>query len=219
MKNALYVFILSAFAITAFSQEQKFPSGVYLTLDQLRKKTPAFDVNLQVIRRTEGDIGFNGGNDYEIKSSIDSLNKKFIKKTMFAYVKNDSLFLNGFHHKLSTWYALCQTQGNFLAFKGCMSNDKNSAEVVPYGIMFGAIGGGIAGASAAKKRFLYVLSLRTGNVRPLKKEYISERLKENKDLLEAFNKEGEKVSDSVLVNYIALLNTITPIDSTKTILK
>lgn len=106
MKNALYVFILSAFAITAFSQEQKFPSGVYLTLDQLRKKTPAFDVNLQVIRRTEGDIGFNGGNDYEIKSSIDSLNKK-----------------------------------------------------------------------------------------------------------------GEKVSDSVLVNYIALLNTITPIDSTKTILK
>lgn len=219
MKNNLFILIFSCFTVNSLAQEQKLPNGVYLSLEQLKKKTPAFDINLQVIRRTEGDIGFNGGNDYEIKSDIDSLNKRFIKKIMFAYVKNDSLFLNGIHHRLSTWYALSLTQGTFLAFKGSMSNDKASSEVAPYGIMFGAIGGGIAGANAAKKRFLYVLSLRTGNVRPLKKEYISERLKENQSLLDQFNNENDKESDSALINYITLLNDITPIDSTTTIPK
>ena len=66
--------------------------------------------------------------------------------------------------------------------------------------MFGAIGGGIAGANAAKKRFLYVLSLRTGNVRELTKEYISQRLKENQEsLLEKYNAEKEPKSEEVLL--------------------
>lgn len=214
MKNKLFFLVLSCLTINGFAQLQKFPNGVYLSLEQLKKRTPAFDVNFQVIRRTESDIGFNGGNDYEIKSDIDSLNKKFIKKIVFAYVKNDSLYLNCIHYKLSTWYALCMTQGTFLAFKGAMSNDKSSEEVAPYGVLFGAIGGGIAGANAAKKRFLYVLSLRTGNVRLLKKEYLAERLKDNQNLLDRFNNEKDQESESILIKYIDLLNEIMLINFT-----
>ena len=213
MKTKLFLLTLIFFTSNCVAQSQRFPSGIYLTLEQLKNKSPAFDANFQVIRRTQGDIGFNGGNDYEITSDIDSLSKRYIKKTIYAYVKNDSLFLNCVHHKLSTWYALSLTQGTFIAFKGAMSNANASEEVAPYGVLFGAIGGGIAGASAAKKRFLYVLSLRTGNARLLDKDYLAARLKENQILLEQFNKETDQSSDSTLIKYIGLLNEVIPINS------
>ena len=76
MNKYIFSLLLTCITINCFSQTQKMPSGVYLNLEQLKNRTPAFDANLQVTRRTEGDIGFNGGNDYEIKSDIDSINKK-----------------------------------------------------------------------------------------------------------------------------------------------
>jgi hypothetical protein len=213
MKTTYFILILTFISINCIAQNLKFPAGVYLNLEQLKNKTPAFDANLHIIQRTQGDIGFNGGNDYEIASNIDSIDKKFIKKTIFAYVKNDSVFLNCIHHKLSTWYALGLTQGTFIAFKGAMSNEKAGEQVGSYGALFGAIGGGIAGSNAAKKRFLYVFSLRTGNVKLLKKEYVIERLKENQNLLDQFNAEKDQNSDSTLIKYIGLINEVIPINS------
>jgi hypothetical protein len=212
MKKILVVMLLINCSVNCFSQEHKFPDGVYLNIEQLKQRTPAFNADLQVIHRTQGDIGFNGGNDYELKSDVDSLDKKYIKKTIYAYVKKDSLFINGIQHQIGTWYALCLTHGIFLTFKGAMS-DKNMNEVSSSGVAFGAIGGAIGGASAAKKRFLYVFSLRTGNVRPLKKEYLTERLKDDATLSDQFNKEKDPDSDSTLVKYINLLNEKIALDS------
>jgi hypothetical protein len=208
------IFICVSASAQDSTYAEKFPAGVYMTIEQLKNKTPQFNIDLNVIRRTQGDIGFNGGNDYEITSSVDSIKKKFIKKSVYAYVKNDSLFLNCIHQGLSTWYAYCQTKGNFLAFSGGMSDSKALSEAAPYGFMFGAIGGGIAAANASKKRFLYVLSLRTGNVRSLTKVYMTERLKEHQTLLEQYNTEVSPDSANVLVKYTNLLNEVTPITST-----
>src|SRR5438105_527260 len=122
MKNKLLTFILFLLTNISFGQMNKFPSGVYLSLQQFKKQTPAYDVNLRVIQRTSGDIFMSGGNDYKLESDIDSISKKYIKKTIFAYVKNDSIFLNCFQHKLQIWYAICLTAGNFVAFKACMTN-------------------------------------------------------------------------------------------------
>ena len=216
MKIKLLLCLSFLLCLSVFSQTRDIcPDGVYMTLEQIKNLTPQFHANLEVIRRTQSDIAFNGGNDYELKSNNDSLNKSFIKKKMFAYVKNDSIFLNCMNYQLSTWYALILTRGNYMVFKGAMSNSRSSQEVSPYGVMFGAIGGGIAGANAAKKRFLYVLSLRTGNVRELTKEYLIQRLKENQEsLLEQYNAEKEPKSEEVLLRYINLLNeTVSPVST------
>ena len=52
------------------------------------------------------------------------------------------------------------------------------------------------------------MSLRTGNVKLLSKEYLIERLKETPDLLDQFNKETkkDKKSEAILLKYISLLN-------------
>ena len=205
MKYKILFLVFTVFVIRGMTQVQKFPDGVYLTLKQLQNQTPAFCAKLRVIKRTSGDISMNGGNDYKLESDIDSINKKYIKKVILAYVKDDSIFLNGNYSKLATWYSLCLTKGNFLAFKSYLQSD-NAAM---YGVLFGAIGGAIAGAVDAHKRYLCVLSLRTGNIRQLGKDYLTARLKENPDLLEEFNKERTPVSDSTMLTYIERLNKIT----------
>jgi hypothetical protein len=176
-----------------------------LNLTQLKTQSPAFNTDLHIIKRTSGDIAMSGGNDYKFESDIDSVDRRYIKKNIFAYVKDDSIYLNCINFKLATWYALAITNGNFLAFNASMTNEKASDVVF--------MGGAIGGAIAASKRYLYVLSLRTGNVRPLKKEYIIARLKENKVLLNQFNSEKKKDSEKTLIKYINLLNETVSLNS------
>lgn len=213
MNKNFHILILIFLAISSVAQVSKFPDGVYLSLDQLKSLKPAFNADFQISKSVNSYTGLTGSDDYELRSKIDSLDRKYIRKKIVAYKKNDSLFLNCYQQKLGSWYALCLTEGNFLTFVAGMSSAKTSEETALYGFMFGAIGSGIAGANAAKKRFLYVLSLRTGNARLLKKEYLEERLKENQNLLDQFTIEKEKDSASVLIKYINLLNGIVLINS------
>lgn len=208
MKLTYLTFILILLITECCGQMNKFPSGVYLNLEQLKSQTPAYDVNLKVIYRTSAGIAFSGGSDYKLESEIDSIRRKYLKTSIYAYVKNDSIFLNGIHHKLQTWYSLCLTSGNFLAFIGCLTNKEASN----YAYLGGAIGAGIASG----RRNLYVLSLRTGNVRELTKDYLVERLKGYPSLLENYNNESNQEAEEVLLKYINSLNQIvSPYEKTK----
>lgn len=176
----------------------EFPDGIYMTATQLRNKTPEFKSRLLVEKRGEGDVAFNGGNDYRLEPLNDSLSKKTVKNEVYAYVTNDSIFLNGKVISSNKWYSLSLTRGNFLVFRGG----------IPPGEMatYGALGGGLLVASLSTIRYLYVLSQRTGNVRKLDADYIAARLEENPPLLEQFNLEKNKKSEEVLLRYINLLN-------------
>lgn len=201
MNRLFFVMLLVVSSIQAQSQKIIFKPGVYLSLEQLRSGVPEYNADLLVQKRTGGDITMYGGNDYKITSVTDSIGKKYIKKDIYAYVKNDSLFLNGFPHSLQLWYALSLTKGNFLLFKGAMS----TAEATNVAVMGGAIGGAIS----ASKRYLYVLSLRTGNVRECSPEYLEARLKENNvGLLDEFY--AERVTEGnfewIATKYLQLLN-------------
>lgn len=200
LKITYLTLILILLMNLCFGQMNKFPSGVYLNLEQLKTQTPAYDVSLNIIDRTTSGIVLTGGSDYKLESEIDSINKKYIKTSIFAYAKNDSIFLNGDQHDLQTWYSLSLTSGNFLAFKAGIT-DKEAGNVA---FLTGAIGSGIA--SSIRK--LYVLSLRTGNVRKLTKEYLIERLKGYPTLLNTYNNEIEQESEEVLLKYINSLNQI-----------
>ena len=198
MKYSLIAFIISLFVFSGtMAQMNKFPNGIYLSLEQLKNQTPVYDVNLEIIKRFSGDIAMIGGNDYKLESPNDSIEKKYIKKTIYAYVKGDSILLNCFPHKLQIWYARALTSGNFLVFKACMTNKEATGVAI--------FGGVIGGAIASGKRYLNVLSLRTGNVRELTKEYLIERLKDKQDLLDQYNLENENDLEEVMIRYVQLL--------------
>lgn len=205
-----FVALLAAWSIgnlPSWAQGGKIPNGIYLTLEQLRKGNPDSDPNLLPVLRSSGDIAFNGGNDYRMESPGDSIGKKFLKKEIYAVVHNDSLFLNGAHLKLQKWYALALTHGNFVVFRACMTNSEafNTA----------LIGGAIAGAATAHQRFTYVLSQRTGNVRPLTQEYMEARLKDfnNPDLLAAYGNEPAPDADETMIGYLRKLNALLAVEA------
>jgi len=191
--------IFLSFTIISFGQTSNFPAGVYLNLEQLKNRTPAYDANLSISKRTSGDIFMIGGNDYKIKSKIDSINKSYITKKIFAYVKNDSLYLNCLPHKLQNWYALCKnTSGNLVTFKACMSLDK----AMNVSILSGGIGSGIA----ATKRFLYVLNLTNGEIFQLTEKNLLKLLNNKPELQLLYEKETDRTSEQQLLKYIDLLN-------------
>ena len=195
-KTSLLIFFL--FSTCCVAQTNKFPDGIYLTLEQLKSRTPAFNTYLLTEKRTVRQITMNGGNEYKLSSRNDSLKESFIKNQIFCYVKDDSIFLNGKPHGFQQWYALSQTSGNFLVFKSGMAISNYN------GGMGGAIGGAIAGAS--KKKYWYVLSLRTGNIKDFDQDYLVARLQEAPDLLEKYNLEESKDAESVMIQYVQLLN-------------
>ena len=198
IKKILLILILFS-SINSFGQSNNFPDGVYLNIVQFKNRAPAYNINLDVIKRTSGDIFMMGGNDYKIKSKIDSINKSYINKKIFAYVKNDSVFLNCIQHKLQTWYALCNgSTGNYITFKACMSLYQASNIAMR--------GGGLGAGVAAKKRYLYVLNLTNGAVDELNEQTMSELLKNKPALLLNYKKNTDRDSEQILLEYINQLN-------------
>lgn len=197
----LHGFLLVSFAVAGLAtgtcaQLDTLPSGIYLSIDDLKARRPAMDVKLQVTRRSGGDIAMMGGNDYKITDPGDSLARKLLKREAFAYVSNDPLFLNCAQQQLGAWYSMVEIRGEFLVFNAAMTAD----EAMGYGVLGGAI--------AAGKRYWYILSLKTGNSRKLTKDYLIARFKDRgkSDLLAKFNAEPAQDWDFTLLQYVRLLN-------------
>ncbi len=142
----------------------------------------------------------SGGNDYRLADIGDSLEKKVLKREVYAFVQNDSLFLNCVHHELGPWYSLVLNRGEFLVFRAAMTGHQAAGYAV--------LGGAIGGAIAAGKRYLYILSMKTGNSRELTAEYLIARFKDRgkPELLAAFNAEADHERDATLLKYVELLN-------------
>jgi hypothetical protein len=195
------LFVILFVSIASLAQTTKLPNGIYLNVEQLKNRTPAFDVNLSVVKRTSGDIFMLGGNDYKLISNVDSIDKKYIAKKVFAYVKSDSLFLNCFPHKLQQWYTLSDNStGNYLVFKACMSLDRATSVAM--------FTGGLGAGFAAGKRYLYVLNLHNGLIIPLNEKTMLELLAGKSELRSSFQNSEDRSSEVVLREYIGKLNEL-----------
>lgn len=151
------VFLVAVAALTVTNSamaQQKYPKGLYMSIDELVNQTPSIHDEIEIIARTNFDLAMNGGNDYELKSP--TLDKKIIKRKAVAYSDGDTLYLNGKQFISQPWYAKVYRYGDYLVFDGCLSN--NTGDVVA-GVLFGAIGGAVAGAKSAHKRYTYAVKL------------------------------------------------------------
>ena len=198
-----------ALVADACAQQDTLPPGIYMNIEDLKARRPAMKAKLQVSRRSGGDAAMSEGGDYKITDLGDSLAKKFLKREVFAYVSNDSLFLNCERQQLGPWYSLVMNRGEFLVFSTAKSyNGAIVTGAMLGGAIGGAVAGAMAGASNADNRQYFILSLSTGNSRTLTKEYLIARFKDRgkTELLEKFNAEPTQDWDFILLRYAELLN-------------
>jgi hypothetical protein len=77
MKSILITLILGGFiTVISFGQATDYPKGVYMSFAEILSKSPSVSVELEIERRTKGDIKMNGGNDYKLFKSDKSIKKK-----------------------------------------------------------------------------------------------------------------------------------------------
>jgi hypothetical protein len=197
--------LLISFSVTS---QEFYPKGSYLSFEELKAKTPSENFDLTIERRTKSDIKMNGGNDYKLISADKSIKRKVLKREIVAYSTGDSLFINGLPYKLQTWYSKIISDGKYFVFTAGIPMDKTMhTKEMKLGMAFGAIGGGIAGASLAMKRFLYILEKETNKIIMIDTEVMTELLTEYPELLDKYNLEGEKIEIPTQIEYLKILNT------------
>ncbi|WP_167619135.1 DUF6563 family protein [Maribellus sediminis] len=203
--NLVFLLLLASVS-SSFGQQHNYPKGAYMSFDEIVNKTPSQQFDLEVIKRTNGDIKMVGGNDYKISSEDKSL-KKTIKKEVWAYSNGDTLYLNCFQYKVQPWYAKVISDGDYLVFRGGLSQLSNKQkEQMAMASYFGAIGGAFAGAKMAMMRFLYVIDKSTNEISTVTPELLDKLLANDETLLTQFNKETEKESEEIMLKYAKLLN-------------
>lgn len=207
MKDILLIIAACLIGFPGISQES-YPKGSYMTWEELKAKTPGETFELSMERRTKTDIKMNGGNDYRLTSEDKSVKNKVLKREILAYSTGDSLYINGLPYKLQTWYAKVLSEGKYYVFTAGIPMDKTlQTKEMQQGMAFGAIGGGIAGASLAMKRFLYILDKETNKVKMIDAAVLSEMLIAYPDLLAQFNSEPEKDEIPTQIEYLKTLNS------------
>lgn len=200
--------------------QQQYPRGIYMTFEEIQNRQPSLPDSAKVKKRSGFDISMNGGNDYRIKSS-DKAIKKILKRKAWAYSNGDTLYINCRQYKVQTWYAKVLSYGDYLLFDAGMSKlTKNeNGGAVAAGVMFGAIGGAMAGAAMAQMRFPYAIEVKTNTLHLITLDFIDKVMQSKggtvnatfqneKKGIEMLRAERQKeIATETLINkYIPLIN-------------
>jgi len=200
MRSFLFLTILFFLSLLSAFSQNPFPRGTYMSCDELRRRQPTSYDTFEIQKRSDGDIAMVGGNDYKVSSETKSISNKIINKEIFAISIGDSLFINCFRLGLQPKYTLAKYDSDLFFFTAGIPSSKNS-DVYAASYFLGPIGGGIAGANAALKRFPYIMSLQDCRAIILTRESFTYLLHPHTELYEKFRKEKDKDSDSTLIKY------------------
>lgn len=211
MKSILITLILGFITVISFGQATDYPKGVYMSFAEILSKSPSVSVELEIERRTKGDIKMNGGNDYKLFKSDKSIKKKTIKNKYYAYSDGDSLYINCIHYKIQPWYTPVLSDGRFFVIRGGISIDTKTQKEqldnqAQLGYMFGAIGGAFQGAKLAMLRFIYVIDKESNQITTVSSDYLKKLLSETPELLTQYEAEDEQLDQKIFVKYLRLLN-------------
>ena len=203
-----FIFIL---CFQLFSQEVT-PSGAYSTLTEYKTKVPKYNSEFTITRRTVSDIKLWGGNDYKVKSIDTQVSKGIIRNEIWGIQQGDTLYLNSLPLTGLSAYSKVEVYGRYNILHVAYPVDSKYLEA--YGLngpykavaMFGAIGGGIAGAAVAIMRIPVIYDMETGDCKLLNTVNLSSILKQYTQLDEQYKAESNSTIEVTLIKYIVEIN-------------
>ena len=203
-KITLFIFLI-VINHTLEAQIEKYPKGIYMSFQEVIDKSPSENFTVELEKRSQGKIKMNGGNDYQLNPVKKNVEKKFLKREVYAYSNGTDLFLNSFKHDLQFWYSKVEGENDkyFVFNAGIpMNMKKYGIESSDISIMFGGI---IAGFSAAKRaliRLPYLMNKNTKKVILVSEKNIQELMSESTDLIGEYEKEVKKDNVVTLTKYL-----------------
>lgn len=212
-KAIISISFIFIFSFQLFSQEVT-PSGAYSTLNEYKTKVPKYNSEFTITRRTVSDIKAWGGNDYKVISVDNQVSKGIIRNEIWGIRQGDTLYLNALPLTGLSAYSKVEVSGRYNILH--VAYPVESKYLDAYGLdvsynaiaMFGAIGGGIAGAAAAIKRIPVIYDMETGDCKLLNTVNLSSILKQYTQLDEQYKTESNPSIEITLIKYIVEINKL-----------
>jgi len=180
------VILFFIFPISLLGQSEVL---LFKTLEEYKIAKSVIADSVFIKKSTPKDVIKYGGNDYIISASDKRLSY-LIEKYYWGVLKNDSLFVNCKPLGLGNGYAYSEQIGNFLFILTPANGKYNSPGETGAMMMFGAIGGVIAGAVSSNatdiKYIYYMMDLKKGKPKRLNQNRMSELLCFNEQLLNQY---------------------------------
>jgi len=210
-KTIISISFIFIFCFQLFSQDVT-PSGAYSTLTEYKTKVPKYNSEFTITRRTVSDIKLWGGNDYKVKSINNQVSKGIIRNEIWGIQQGDTLYLNALPLTGLSAYSKVEVYGRYNILH--VAYPVNSKYLEAYGLkgpynavaMFGAIGGGIAGAAVAIMRIPVIYDMETGDCKLLNTVNLSAILKQYTQLDEQYKAESNSTIEVTLIKYIVEIN-------------
>ena len=207
MNHIKLITILLAWLSIQTAAQTSYPKGIYLTIDQVKSKTPERAVDLKVTERTNEQMVSLGGNRYKLEPIGKTVKKKEITQNILAYSDGKDFYLNCNRYHLSKYYTKVISEGEYLIFKSL--NKASTADYVSIGKQFGVVGiaieEGLKLKEEPKLESLYALSQTPYRLLVIDKNKLKALLKSKPELLAQFEREKES-NENVYIKYLKLLN-------------
>lgn len=205
--RTIIIALLIVFSVNTFGQT-KYQKGIYLSFEEIIQNKPSANYNVELEKRTEGEIKMNGGNDYQLNALDKSTNRSDLKKVVEAYSDGENLYLNCTKLEISKWYAKVISDKKYFVFSGSFPNKykEYGLELDNLPFMFGGLGGAFSGMKLAMLRFPYILEKSTKKITLVSEKNIAEILKNDKEILEKYNQDAQKDKMETILKYLAEWN-------------
>ena len=206
MRNIIIALLL-VFSINTFGQT-KYQKGIYLSFEEIIQNKPSANYNVELEKRTEGEIKMNGGNDYQLNALDKSTNRSQLKKEVEAYSDGENLYINCKKLKLYSWYSKVLSDKKYFVFSGALPENYKDygIELSELSNMFGAVGGALSGMKLALLRFPYILDKTNQKLTLVSSKNINEIFSNDTIILEKFNQDSEKNKMETILKYLVEWN-------------
>jgi hypothetical protein len=206
-KRTIIIALLIVFCVNTFGQT-KYQKGIYLSFEEIIQNKPSANYNVEIEKRTEGEIKMNGGNDYQLNALDKSTNRSDLKKVVDAYSDGENLYLNCKKLKLQSWYCKVLSDKKYFVFSGALPNVLKDfdMEISELPTMFGAIGGALNGMKLALLRFPFILEKSTQKITLVSSKNINTVFANDKELLEKYNQDMEKNKMETILKFLVEWN-------------
>lgn len=183
-----------------------FPKGLYMTLDEIKKRTPSLQCKVIVEEQSQDAKVWMETNDYRLLPEGKCVSQHKLKRKVWAYSDGEHLYVNCRTIKLQLWYAKVLTTGRFLVFY----ENRVSQNIKDAAVLGGLIGAHIAINSTQKPidRYLQVIDLKESMRYFVDSACVKKALTEHPELLQNFETELDKNNHKTLLAYLQMVNDI-----------
>lgn len=192
-KIGVLLFCIFILAISIVSAQTNYVQGLYMSPEEILSKSPS-QYNPVVAEARDSSYLQQGGSEYNLKSTDQSLSFNDIGYSVHAYSDGQTLYINARKFTSIAYYAKVESEGKYLCFRtGILMIDAKSWPAM----------GSLDGRTA---RLPHVFNTETGSTRQVSERILTIWLKKHPDIYDAYIAEEDRKSADTIMKYLIEYN-------------